>query len=332
MIEHHLTKFYKNKKIIITGGLGFIGSSLAIELVKLGANVTIIDSVIPECGGNFFNINGIENKVTVNISDIRDQYGMNVLVQDKDIIFNLAGTLSHVGSMEDPLTDLDINCRSQATLLESCRKNNPKIKIIYAGTRNQYGRAKKLPVTEDHPMEPTDVNGINCISGEWYHILYYRVYGLKTCSIRLSNTYGPRHQMRHSRQGVLNWFLRQIMDNQTINLYGGGNQIRDCIFIDDVVNSFVMIGAAEKVWGEAFNLGAYPVSLKQFVDTAIKIYGRGKCIETKFPSNRKIIEVGDFIADWSKIESQIGWKPKVILENGIRKTFKFYEKYKKYYW
>ncbi len=327
-----LNDYYQNKKVLITGGLGFIGSSLAHALVKLGAEVTIIDSLLPGMGGNRYNIQGIENKVTVNIADLRDPYSSDVLVKDKDLIFNLAGTLSHVGSMEDPLTDLDINCRSQVTFLESCRKYNPNVKIVYSGTRNQYGRAKYLPVDENHPMEPTDVNGINCIAGEWYHILYYRVYGLRSCSLRLSNTYGPRHQMKHSRQGVLNWFLRQIMDGQQIDLFGGGNQIRDCVYIDDVVSALLLAGESEKVWGEVYNIGAFPASLREFVNTAIKVYGKGELLSVEFPEERKAIEVGDFIADWKKIKNTIGWEPRTSLEDGIRKTFSFYEKNKDHYW
>ncbi|MBP9847646.1 MAG: GDP-mannose 4,6-dehydratase [Saprospiraceae bacterium] len=324
--------FYQNKKILITGGLGFIGSSLAHKLVKFDADVTIIDSLLPEMGGNLRNIKGIENKVKINIADLRDPYSSDVLVREKDIIFNLAGTLSHVGSMEYPLTDLDINCRSQVTFLESCRKFNPNVKIVYSGTRNQYGKAKYLPVDEDHPMDPTDVNGINCIAGESYHILYHRVYGIKSCSLRLNNTYGPRHQMRHSRQGVLNWFIRQIMDGEKINLFGGGNQIRDCVYIDDVVNSLLLAAASDSVWGKVYNVGAYPASLKEFVNTAIKVYGKGELLSVKFPENRKTIEVGDFISDWSRIKKEIGWQPKVNLEQGIKKTFVFYEKNKQYYW
>lgn len=325
-------KFYQNKNILITGGLGFIGSSLTRALVNLGANITIVDSLLPEMGGNRYNVAGIENKLNINIADLRDSFSSDILVREKDLIFNLAGTLSHIGSMEDPLTDLDINCRSQVTFLESCRKYNPSVKIIYSGTRNQYGRAKYLPVDENHPMEPTDVNGINCIAGEWYHILYHRVYGLQSCSLRLSNTYGPRHQMKHSRQGVLNWFLRQIMDDEKINLFGGGNQIRDCVYIDDVVDALLLAGASEKVWGNVYNIGAFPASLKDFVNTAFSVYGKGELLSVEFPEERKAIEVGDFIASWNKMKNDTGWKPKIPLAVGIKKTFEYYEKNKQHYW
>lgn len=324
--------FYKNKKVLITGGLGFIGSTLAIELVKFGAKVTIIDSLVPQYGGNLFNIDPIKNKVNINISDVRDRYSMNYLVQGQDIMFNLAGTLSHVDSMIDPYTDLDINVTSQISILEACRNNNPNIKIIFAGTRNQYGKAQYLPVDEKHPLEPTDVNGINCNAGEYYHLLYYKVYGIKTCSLRLSNTYGPRHQMKHSRQGVLNWFLHQIMEGEQINLYGTGKQIRDVHYVDDVVNAFLLAGMSNKVWGEVYNTGATPVSLNEFVESLIKICGKGSYKLVPSPKDRKMIEIGDYVADYSKITKTLGWKPGVSLETGLKKTFEYYKKYKKNYW
>ena len=323
---------YKNKKVLITGGLGFIGSTLAIELVKYGAKVTIIDSLIPQYGGNLFNIDPVKNKVNINISDVRDRHSMNYLVQGQDIMFNLAGTLSHVDSMQDPFTDLEINCVSQLSILEACRNNNPEIKIIYAGTRNQYGKAQYLPVDEKHPIEPTDINGINCNAGEDYHILYNNVYSIKACSLRLTNTFGPRHQMKHPRQGVLNWFIRQLIDGEEIKLYGTGNQIRDINYIDNVVNAFLMAGASDKVWGEVFNLGGIPVSLKDFVKEAIKVNKRGKYRVVGFPEERKKIEIGDYVADYSKISKALGWKPKTKLADGIKKTIEYYKKYKKLYW
>lgn len=324
--------FYRGKKVLITGGLGFIGSNLTRQLVSLGADVTLVDSMLPDYGGNLFNIHGITSKIHINYSDVRDRYSMNYLVQGKDILFNLAGTLSHVDSMTDPFTDLEINCVSQLSLLEACRINNHSIKIVLAGTRNQYGKAKKLPVKENHPQIPTDINGINCIAGEHYHLMYYRVYGIKTCSLRLTNTYGPRHQMKHSRQGVLNWFIRQIIDGKKIMLYGTGRQIRDTNYVDDVVDAFLLVGASEKVWGNAYNLGGEPVSLVDFVKCAITIHGSGSFEKRPFPDERKAIEIGDYIANWSRINRAIGWKPRVSLKEGIEKTLDYYRKYRQEYW
>jgi UDP-glucose 4-epimerase len=324
--------YYRNLNILITGGLGFIGSNLAIALVGQKANVTVVDALIPAYGGNRFNIDPIKNSVRVDISDIRDQRAMDKLVVGRDIIFNLAGTLSHVDSMTDPMTDLEINCRAQLSLLESVRKHNPRVKIIFAGTRNQYGKALYLPVDENHPQTPTDINGINNIAAEKYHLMYTKVYGIKTVSLRMTNTYGPRHQMHHSRQGVLNWFIRQIIDNETVILYGTGKQIRDVNYVDDVVHALVTVGISEKGWGEAYNLGGTPCSLLDFVRKTIRIVGRGKLIVKPFPKDREAIEVGDYIASYEKMTKIFGWKPTVSLEDGIRETVEFYGKNKKQYW
>lgn len=331
-MNKQLKDFYMDKEIIITGGLGFLGSNLAIALVDLGAKVTIIDSLISGYGGNMHNIDVVKNKVAINISDVRDRHSMNYLVKERHLMFNLAGTLSHVDSMTDPFTDLEINCTSQLSILEACRHNNPKIKIIWAGTRNQYGRAQYMPVDENHPQLPTDVNGINNIAGEQYHLLYYKVYGIKACSLRLTNCYGPRHQMKHPKQGVLNWFIRQLLDGEEIKLMGNGSQIRDINYVDDVVDAFLLAGASDKVWGEAFNLGGDAVSLEEFVKKAISTHGAGQYKNIAFTEERKKIEIGDYKADWDKINKVTGWKPKTTLTKGLTRTFEYYEKNKEHYW
>lgn len=335
-----MTNYYKNKKILITGGLGFIGSNLAIKLVGIGANITIVDALIPDYGGNLFNIKSIKDKVKIVKGDIRDKKTIDKLVKDKEIIFNLAGTLSHIDSMTDPMTDLEINCRAQLSLLESVRKLNPEIKIIFAGTRNQYGKAQYLPVDENHPQEPTDINGINNIAAEKYHLMYTHVYGIKTVSLRMTNTFGPRHQMKHSRQGVLNWFIRKIIDGGEIVLYGDGKQIRDVNYIDDVVSALLLVAQSLKGWGEAYNLGGTPIALIDFVEKALEIASsvrnevrpRKGIILKPFPTKRKQIEVRDYIADWKKMKRVYGWEPKVTLTEGIKMTIEYYKKFKKYYW
>lgn len=323
---------YKNKKVLITGGLGFIGSNLAIALVEAGADVLLVDSMMPSYGGNTFNIEPIKDKVQVNYSDIRDPYSLHFLVQDKDIIFNLAGTLSHVDSMSDPMTDLDINCRAQLNLLEVLRQENPSARVVFAGTRNQYGRALYTPVDEDHPQDPTDINGINNIAAEKYHLLYAKIYGMQTVSLRMTNTYGPRHQMKHSRQGVLNWFIRQVLDGETVELYGDGTQIRDVTYITDVVQALLLVGESDSGWGEAYNLGGFPVSLIDFVSEIIAVAGKGAKTVRPFPNDRKKIEIGDYRASWEKIHREYGWKPAVPVKAGIEKTVRYYMKHKKMYW
>ena len=328
-----LKKYFSKKNVLVTGGLGFIGSTLAHELARYEAKVVIVDSLIPHYGGNMFNINGIEDKVKVNIADVRDEYSLNCLVQNQDCIFNMAGTLSHIDSMRDPQTDLEINCRSQLTILEACRKYNSRVKIIFAGTRGQYGKARYLPVDEKHPMEPIDVNGINNIAGEWYHILYNNVYGIRAVSLRLTNVYGPRHQMKHSRQGFLNWFIRLALDNKVIRIFGDGKQLRDFNYVDDVANAILLSAINEKMNGEVYNLGtANPTSVIDVARLIVKIAGSGKIEFAPFPAQKKVIEIGDYYADYSKIQKVCGWRPEVSLEDGIKYTIEFYQRYRKDYW
>lgn len=321
-----------SKRILITGGLGFIGSTLAIAEVKRGNRVIIVDALLPDYGGNRFNVEPVKKEIEIEIGDVRDKKFMEKFIKKQDIIYSLAGTLSHVDSMTDPMTDLEVNCVSQLVLLEACRELNPNVRLFFAGTRNQYGRAKYLPVDENHPMEPVDVNGINNIAAEWYYRLYHNIHGMWTCSLRLTNTYGPRHQMKHPRQGVLNWFIRQLMDKETVALYGTGKQIRDVNFVDDVVRAFMMAADSDKANGQVFNIGGDAVSLEHFVKEVIKVFGRGTYTKKEFPHDRRAIEVGDYVADWSKIKKTLGWKPTVSLRDGIRRTIEYYGMYKKHYW
>lgn len=324
--------FFKNRKVLVTGGLGFIGSNLSIRLVNSGAKVTILDALIAEYGGNKFNIFPVQNKIIVKIGDMRNQKLVNQVVQDKEIIFNLAGTLSHVDSMANPFTDLDINCRAQLTLLEACRKFNSKAKIIFAGTRNQYGKALYLPVDEKHLQEPTDINGINSIAAEKYHLLYSKIYKIPVASLRMTNTYGPRHQMKHPRQGVLNWFIRQLIDGETVQLFGDGSQIRDINYVDDVVEALLTVARESKTNGQVYNLGGQPLTLKEFVELAIKILGRGKYNLVRFPKDRKDIEIGNYVADIKKIREEAGWEPRRSPDQGINETIDYFLKNKKHYW
>jgi UDP-glucose 4-epimerase len=324
---------FRGKSILITGGLGFIGSNLARRLVDLGAEVLLVDSLIPIYGGNLFNVDGIEDRVRVNISDVRDQYGMDYLVQGQDIIFNLAGQVSHIDSMRDPFTDLEINCRSQLSILEACREHNPEVKILFAGTRQQYGRPQYLPVDEDHPMHPTDINGINKMAGEWYHIVYHRVYGMRTCSLRLTNTYGPRMLVKHSRQTALGWFVRLALDDQEIQIWGDGQQLRDYNYIDDVVEAFLLAAASEKAVGGIFNLGGRrPVSHLELIETLIAASSSGRYRLVPWPPERKRIDIGDVYSSFRLIQETLGWEPQTDLREGLERTAAFYKQHKEHYW
>lgn len=329
---------FAGKKVLITGGLGFIGSNLALRLVQEGADVLLVDSLIPDYGGNLFNIEPIKGKARVNIADVRDVSGMNFLVRDQDYLFNLAGQVSHVDSMNDPYTDLEINCRAQLSILEACRHNNPNIKVVFAGTRQVYGAPEYLPVDEKHLLRPVDVNGINKMAGEWYHILYNNVYGIRALSLRLTNTYGPRLLMKHSRQGFIGWFIRQAIDNQEIQIFGDGKQLRDINYVDDVVEALLLAAVYEGANGRIFNLGnSPPVSLVEFVEVLLGAcrdlgVGQGGYRLTPFPLDKKRIDIGDYYADYSKIQRILGWQPYVSLREGLARTVAFYLEHRDHYW
>jgi len=321
-----MDNFYKNREVLITGGAGFIGSNLALKLVEMGAQVTIVDSLIPDYGGNLFNIESIRKMIQLNISDVRDPHAMEYLIKDKEYLFNLAGQMSHIDSMNDPFTDLEINVRSQLSILESCRKHNLDIKIVLASTRQIYGKTQYLPVNEGHPLCPTDVNGINKLAGEWYHILYNNVYGIRSCSIRLTNTYGPHQLIKHNRQGFIGWFIRQVVEGNEIQIYGDGKQMRDFNYVDDVVDAMLMVGASGRAWGEIYNLGSNEaINLKDLVETMISISDSGSYRLVPFPEEKKKIDIGSYYGDFSKIASEIGWQPQTCLRLGLEKTIEFYK-------
>jgi UDP-glucose 4-epimerase len=328
-----IESFYQNKKAAITGGLGFLGSNLAIELVRLGAKVRLIDPMFPLYGGNLFNIEEIKDRVEVHLKDIRDGEAMRALVRDQDVIFHIGNQTSHIDSMTDPFLDVDINCRGNLVFLEACRHQNPDVKIVYAGTRAQYGRLESVPVSENHRMNPTDIYGVNKHAGEQYHHIYHQVYGLRTVSLRINNTFGPHHQMKHSKYGILNWMIRLAMDGETIPIFGEGDQLRDFNYVDDVTRAFLLAGSNPKTDGEAYNLGSgNPVSFRQIMEKVIDIAGSGEIQFIPWPDDRKRIETGDYVADFSKIRAELGWQPEVPFEKGMEKTIAFYRKYKKYYW
>ena len=320
--------FYRGRRVLITGGLGFIGSNLAHALVALGAEVLIVDSLIPEYGGNLFNVRAIEDRVRVNIADVRQQTTMNYLVQGQDVIFNLAGQVSHIDSMQDPHTDLEINCRAQLAILEACRRNNPEVKVIFAGTRQVYGRADSLPVSEAHLVRPTDINGINKAAGEYYHLVYNNVFGVRACSLRLTNIYGPRQLLKHNRQGFIAWFIRLAIEGREIQIYGDGRQIRDFVYVDDAVDAFLRAGADEASNGQVFNVGGFePIAHRDLVDLIISTAGSGSYRFVDWPSEKKAIDIGDFYADWRLISDRLGWRPHTTLADGLRDTIAFYREH-----
>jgi UDP-glucose 4-epimerase len=329
-VDHR--EFYRGRAVMITGGLGFIGSNLARQLVAAGADVLLVDSLIPHFGGNLFNIDGIADRVRVNVADIRQQSTMNYLVRDRDVIFNLAGQVSHIDSMRDPYTDLEINCRSQLTVLEACRNHNPRVKVVFAGTRQVYGRPKSLPVDETHLVEPTDVNGINKAAGEYYHLVYNNVFGVRACSLRLTNVYGPRQLIKHNRQGFIGWFIRLAVENQTIQIYGDGSQLRDFVYVDDAADAFLRAGASDACNGEVFNVGGdRPISHRELTTLLVDRAGSGAVRYVEWPAEQKAIDIGSFYADSTKFTRITGWTPTVSLGDGLARTVAFYREHLHHY-
>ena len=323
---------FSDKNIVILGGLGFIGSNMAIRLIELGANVTLVDSMLPQYGGNLFNIESIKDKCRINFSDIRDNYSLHYLLKDADIIYSMAGQTSHVDSMTDPMNDLDINCRSQLSILESCRKNNPGVKILYASTRQLYGKPQYLPVDENHPQIPVDVNGINKLAAEKYYMLYSNVYGMQCVSLRLTNTYGPRQHLRGNKQGFAGIFLRMAINGEVIKIFGDGSQRRDFNHVDDVVDAFLLATFNPNVYGGVYNLGSREVfSLLEFVQI-LNRYCDFKYELVPFPPEHKVIDIGDYYSDFSLFHSKTEWDPKVSLEDGIKNTVEYFKHYAKLYW
>jgi UDP-glucose 4-epimerase len=333
LAESELRDTFAGRAVLITGGLGFIGSSLARRLVAMGARVLLVDSLIPEYGGTLFNVADIESAVRVNIADVRDEHGMRYLVRGQDVLFNLAGQTSHLDSMRDPYTDLDINVRAQLSILEACRKENPAIKIVYASTRQVYGVPDYLPVDERHLVHPVDVNGINKTAGESYHVVYNNVYGLRTCVLRLTNTYGPGMRVRDSRQTFLGWWVRQVVEGHEIQVYGDGAQLRDFTYVDDAVEAFLLAAAGDAVGGEIFNVGGgETVSLRALAELLIRVAGTGRYVVVPFPPEHKTIDIGNYHADDRKIRETLGWRPRVALADGLARTVEYYREHGRHYW
>jgi len=319
---------YNGRTVLITGGMGFIGSNLARCLVQLGVKVLIVDALLPAQGGNPFNLEGIADQVEVVRADIGTDYVANHVVGGVDIIFNLAGHMSHLDSLVWPHRDLELNCAAQLTLLEACRNYNPHVKIVFTSTRQVYGRPELLPVSESHRVAPLDVNGIHKLAAEHYHLLYHKLYGTRAVCLRLTNTYGPRQLLAHERQGFIGWFVRHALTGGVIDLYGEGKQCRDINYVDDVVEALLLAGGTEKADGEIFNLGgSEPVSLSDIATELIRLTGRGSVCHVPFPREQQLIEIGNCYLSSEKIETMLGWRARTPWRDGLARTVEFYRKH-----
>jgi UDP-glucose 4-epimerase len=324
-------RVFSGKRVLITGGLGFIGSNLARRLVELGARVTIVDCLEPAYGGNRRNLAGIAQQVKVHIADVRDWPRLPRLMRGQEFLFNLAGQTSHMDSMTDPQTDLDINCRAQLAILEACRKHNPAIRIVFASTRQIYGRPDYLPVDEKHPLRPVDVNGINKIAGESFHLLYARVHGLQATALRLTNTIGPRMRIKDARQTFVGVWIRHALEGRSFEVWGG-EQVRDFTYVDDAVEAFLLAAARPEASGMVFNLGGPPpVSLQRLAELLVELNGGGTFSVRTFPTDRKKIDIGNYYADDRLIARRLGWKPRTDLRTALARTLEYFRRELKYY-
>jgi UDP-glucose 4-epimerase len=327
------TTAFQGKKVLITGGVGFLGSNLAISLVKLGAEVTLVDSMIPGYGGNLFNIAPIANQVKVNFADVRDQNVMNYLVVHQDYVFHLAGQVDHVLSLSNPFPDIDINIIGTAVLMEALRHHNPRAKVIYTGTRGQYGETATLPVAEDAPLRPKGLHEISNLTAEQIIYMYHAVHHIPAVLLRLTNIYGERSQMRHPRYGVVNWFIRLAIDNETIKVFGDGKILRDFLYVEDTIDAMLMVAITEAAYGEILNVASgSPFNFIELATALIEVAGSGRWEFSPFSPERAAQEPGDFYADIRKIERLVAWRPKVSLREGLEATIKFYREHRIQYW
>jgi nucleoside-diphosphate-sugar epimerase len=330
---NELKEKYRNKKVLITGGLGFLGSNIAHKLVEYGADVTILDALLPLYGGNRFNISDIESKVKVVIGDIRDFRLIEKMVEDKDIIFNLAAQVSYIDSINIPAEDLDINCKGHLVVLDACRHRNPRAVIVFSSSRMVLGKLLYNPVTEDHPTEPLSIYGIHKLTGEKYYQTYHKTYGLKTVILRITNPYGIRQQMKHNKYSLVGWFLRQAMENNTIQIFGDGKQLRDYIYVDDLVAAFLKAAVSGKAIGQIYNMGfGRSHRFSAMVESVLKAAGKGSIKYVPWPEDYEKIETGSFEMSLEKAKKDLDWAPVVELEEGLKRMYEYYQKFRQYYW
>jgi UDP-glucose 4-epimerase len=324
---------YSGKKVLITGGLGFIGSNLAIRLVQAGASVTLLDSLHPTCGANYFNVEPIRNDVEIIEGDSCNLELMRRLVTGKAYIFSLAGHVSHIESMQEPFEDLQMNAVAPLTVLEACKSANREACVVYSATRQEYGRPETLPLVENQLLKPVDVNGVSKMAGEWFHMVYHQAHGIPAVSLRLINTYGPRQLVKHARQGFVGWFIKQALDGSEIQVFGDGQQVRGFNYVDDVVDALLIAGSDKRVKGDYFNLGGErAVGLEEFVKLLLRLAGSGSYRIVPFPAAGKAIDIGSVYSSAAKFNFATGWKARVPIEEGLARTVEYYRRHRQHYW
>ena len=332
-LQRSLEDSFRGARCLITGGLGFIGSNLAHRLVALGAEVTILDALLPAYGGNLFNIESIRARIELVIGDVRDADCLARVTCGQDYVFSLAGQIGHLDSMDDPLNDLSINAEGPLRLLEACRSGSPLAKVLYASTRQVYGRPRYLPVDEEHPLQPIDCNAVSNLAAEFYHRIFSDAHGLRTTCLRLTNTYGPRQMMKdgEGRYAFLYFFLRRALEGQTLRIMGG-TQLRDYTYIDDAVDALILAAARDESNGRIYNLGGEAATHWQLAQLLLDAVGGGTLEQTMLPPERALIEVGQVQLDCSRIERELGWRPRWKLAAGLAETVAYYREHREHYW
>ncbi len=327
-----MTLIWQGKKILITGGLGMIGSSIAIRLRQLGADITILDAELPMYGANEFNLEPIRGQVTMVKADIRNRRSLEQLDWNFDMVFNLAGQVSHNDSIENPYLDTEINYLGQLNVLEQVRKKNPRARIFFSGSRLQFGKIEAVPVAENHPQQPLTPYALNKNAAENLHLFYHHIHGISVVVFRIANPYGPRGQMKHSKYCIVNWFVRQAMEGKTITVFGDGRQLRDYIFIDDLVEAMIAAMSSPQASGEVFNVGSGTgTSFKEMVAQVVRAVGSGSCRHVAWPADYVNVETGDYVADTAKIQRLTDWRPRVGIEEGIRRTVAYFRRHGRHY-
>ena len=317
---------YRGRRVLIAGGLGFIGSNIAHRLVGAGATVTIVDSLAPLYGGNRANLDGIEDRVTVHVADARDTALMGRLVRESDLVFNLAAQVSYIDSATIPFEDLDLNCRLPLALLELCREHNPSARVVFASSRLVLGRITRQPVTEDHPTEPLSLYGAHKLAAEKYHRLYAERYGLRTVVLRVTNPYGERQQIKHSKYSLPGWFMRQAYEGKAITIYGDGGQLRDYVYATDLADAFCAVGDSDIPPGSILNCGfGKSTPFREMVETIVRVVGRGHIAYVPWPKDYERVETGDVEFDTSRLNELTGWTPAVSLAEGIERMWRYFE-------
>ena len=326
-------ELFAGKKVMITGGLGMIGSTIARKLVPLGAQVTLVDAFIEPYGANDFNIADIRDKVQVSVTDIRDKDAIRHLVKGQDVIFNLAGQVSHNDSLNNPFLDADINYIGHLNVLECVRRNAPDAVVLMAGSRLQFGRIEKNPVDESHPLRPRTPYALNKTAAEAMYLFYHQVHRLRCVVFRIANPYGPRSQMKHSKYSMVNWFIRQAMDRQVIKVFGDGLQVRDYIYVDDLAEAFIRSAVSEACMGKVFNVGSgVGTRFKDMAETIVRAAGNGQIEFVPWPTDYINVETGDYVTDIAQIRDGLDWKPATDFDTGVEFTVEYYLKHKHHYW